>query len=374
MTAATPSFLELEEQFPRRKATLPNGETLSYVDIHHQDPAPKYTLLVIPGYACDSKYTALTLARYEAFRDHRIIGVDPRGYGESTQHTENWSHEENAEDIKLFLDAIFPMDKSNSNDSTGISNGDAANSAQEDTSNKIMVLGYSTGAGAAAWLALNYPERISALFMVSALPLNGMRTSLLSTKTGKPTGDWLTSKAEAIRYADTIMTPSIHSPNLQTFRYTIGATCLDQANLPATNDDRGFQLYHEAAMNHRSRAQALYANNAFNLTPIPTPIAMSSSPSLPPQNVLRRLQCPMMIIHGAKDALIKTRHVRAVTDLAILERWAPPGLLAYYEIPDCGHLFMYDNPVGFQRVYRRSLEAQVISRDGGSSKFPRSSL
>lgn len=157
-----------------------------------------------------SKYTAFTLARYHAFRDHRIIGVDPRGYGESTHHTENWSHEENAEDMKLSLDEILPISElgsNNNNDNIGSNDGDAASSVKEDNSNKIMVLGYSTGAGAAARLALNYPERISANLMVSALPLNGMRTSLLSTKTSKPTGDGLTSKDEAIHYADTIMTP-----------------------------------------------------------------------------------------------------------------------------------------------------------------------
>lgn len=349
-----PSFIELEERFPRQKVNLANGETLSYVDVNYTSSKggtnasapPKHTLLVIPGYGCDSKYNAFTLAQYDAFRDHRIVGVDPRGYGESTQHSENWSHEENAEDMKLFLDEMGLVEKT------------------------VMVMGYSTGAGAAAWLALTYPERISAVFLVSALPLNGMRTSLL-TDTGQATGALLTTKDEAIHYAEKFMTPGIHTPKLSKFRRVVGSMCLDPtANLPP-DDDRGFQLYHEAAMMHRSRAPALYANNAFNLTPIQTPIS-------PPQpNVLSRLQCPMMIIHGANDALIKTRHVRAVTELAIIERWAPKGLLSYHEIPDCGHMFMYDNPEGFQRTYRRALETHVAVSPKGSnedSQRPRASL
>ena len=72
----------------------------------------------------------------------------------------------------------------------------------------------------------------------------------------------------------------------------------------------------------------------------------------------------MIIIHGAKDALIRTRQVRAVTDLALVERWAPSspsGRLLYYEIPDCGHLFMYDNPTKFQTIYRQALETHVTT-------------
>ena len=437
-TTTTPSILELEKQFPRQKLTLPNGAALSYVDVHPlhknndndndtgRDAPHRHTLLVVPGYACDSKYMAYTLAQYEAFRDHRILAVDPRGYGDSTFHHDDdeacccWSHQDNAEDLKLFLDEYYlrsstPTNNTKSNDSrlsstkiTQVEKNDmmdpeidennrvgndgtsttttttATHKDDDDYRHKIMVLGYSTGAGAAAWLALNYPKHISAVFMVRALPLNGMRTSLLSATTGKPTGDWLTTREEAIHYVDKILTPTIHSPNIQTFHKTIGATCLDPVkNLPVKTilDDRGFQIYHEAAMSHRSRAQALFANNAFNLTPIPTPIFMaqsslsssSSSSSLPPpttttatppENVLQRLQCPMIIIHGAKDALIRTRQVRAVTDLALVERWAPSspsGRLLYYEIPDCGHLFMYDNPTGFQTIYRQALETHVTT-------------
>jgi len=335
MTTITPSFQELEEKYPRHRVALKNGETLSYVDVncaqlyspetYQAVVAPSHTLIVIPGYGCDSKYNAFTLARYAAFRDHRIVGVDPRGYGDSTQHTENWSHEENSQDIKLFMEEL--------------------------EIHKTMVLGYSTGGGPAAWLALNYPEHVTAVFMVSALPLNGMHTSLLSN-TGKATGKLLITKTDAIDYVVQFMTPNIHTAKIEKFRFVVGAVCLDKANLPP-NTDRGFQLYHEAAMKHQARAPALYANNAFNVTPIQTPI------SPPKPHVLSKLKCPMVIIHGANDALIKTRQVRAVTELAMVERWAPKGLLAYYEIPECGHMFMYDNPQGFQTVYRRALEMQV---------------
>jgi len=317
------SFAELEERFPRQTVDLGNGEVLSFVDC--EPCQAKHTLLLIPGYACDSKFMSFTLAQYDAFQDHRIIGVDPRGYGGSTLASENWSHEENARDMKLFLDKL------------GVE--------------KTMVMGYSTGGGAASWLALNYPNRISAVWMLSALPLNGMRTALMTTA-GKTTGEVVTTKEEAISYTDLFMTPGIHSPNVQKFRYVVGTTCMNAQTVPPESD-RGFQLLHEAALQHRSRASALYANNTFNITPIQTPIS-------PPTSVLKQLTCPMIVLHGSNDALIKTRQVRAVTELALVERWAPKGKLFYYEMSNCGHLFMYDNPNEFQRTYRRALEKHVL--------------
>jgi len=335
-TRPTVSYEELEARFPRQTVDLCNGETLSYVDCDLTRTAndgekeddtskgPKHTLLVIPGYACDSKYMAFTLAQYydEIAKDHRIVAVDPRGYGESTLQQENWSHEENAHDMKLVCDQLGLPEN-------------------------IMVMGYSTGGATAAWLTLLYPQLVQCCFLVSSIPLNGMRTSLL-TEMGKATGALLQTKDHAMEYTDKFLTPSIHSPKINKFRLTVGYNCLDKKSLPR-NDDRGLQLYHEAARMHRSRASALYANNAFNVTPIQTPV------SPPNTSALSQLTCPMVVMHGANDALIKTQQVRAVTELAMVERWAPKHLLQYYEIPDCGHMWMYDNPHGFATTYRRAL-------------------
>ncbi|CAB9516109.1 Alpha beta hydrolase fold protein [Seminavis robusta] len=324
------TYEDLEANFPRQRVDLPNGETLSYVDWSSSRSTathPKHTLLLIPGYACDSKFMAFTLAQYDAFHDHRILAVDPRGYGESSLHSENWSHEENAEDMKLFLDAL-------------------------QIQTPVMVMGYSTGGGASAWLALLYPERVSAVWMVCALPLNGMRTPMMDNDTLKPTGVLLQSKQDAIQYTDMALTPFVHNPNMTIFQRTTQTACMKTTRLPA---NRGIQLYHEAALSHRSRASALYANNAFNLTPIQTPIA-------PPTHALSQLQCPMMVLHGSHDNLISTRQVRAVTELAMVERWAPKQQLHYYEIPHCAHMFMYDNPQAFQTVYRKALEKHIVGR------------
>jgi pimeloyl-ACP methyl ester carboxylesterase len=318
------SFEDLESCYPRQEVPLPNGETLSYVE-YCLSGQPKHTLLVVPGYACDSKFMAFTLSQYEAFHDHRIIAVDPRGYGESTLLTENWSHQGNATDMKLFLDALGIHDK-------------------------VMVLGYSTGGGASAWLALLYPERVSAVWMLCALPLNGMRTPLMNVH-GKMAGQLLRTPQDAATYINQFMTPSIHNAEMTIFRRTVSLTCMKTTGLPSA-DDRGLQLYHEAAQCHRSRVSALYANNSFNVTPIQTPISR-------PTTVLNKLKCPMIVLHGSHDSLIKVRQVRAVTELAIVERWAPKNLLHYLEIPNCGHMFMYDNPDQFQTTYRRALEKYV---------------
>lgn len=319
-------YSDLEHRFPRQQIKLANGETLSYVDCIL---GSSHILLVIPGYGCDSKYMAYTLAQYAAFQDHRIISVDPRGYGESTQWNTCWSHEENAHDVHLFLDGIGLSGKKS-----------------------IMVMGYSTGAGTASWLALKYPDSFKAVWLVSGTPLDGLRLPTINSQ-GKPTRQAMTTKQDAEQFANVVMAPN-HSPDIEIFRKDQGTICIDGTDTLPPTDDAGFQIYHRAAMDMRARAQALYANVIFNITPIQTPTSL-------PTNVLsNKLQCPMIILHGAMDNFVKVKQVRAVTELAIVERWAPLNLLSYYEIPNCGHMFMYDNPTGFQSTYLKALEEQVL--------------
>ena len=334
------SFRDLEQKFPRKKVDLPNGETLSYVDcncsaLKKGEEPPEHTVVVIPGYACDSRLMAYTLAQFGAFQDHRIISIDPRGYGESSLNQPNWCHKENAEDMKLVLDAL-------------------------EIQTPIMMMGYSTGAGAAAWLSLLYPERVKVVWMVSGLPLDGMRTPLLNEKM-QMTGKTITTKDEAADYITRFMEPGTHNPDIHSFRAAISLVAMYDRTLPGVEDDR-LKYYHNAALSHRSRTQALYANNTFNITPIQTPTRM-------PTNALSNLQCPMIVVHGANDKLIKTQHVRAVTELAMVERWSPNNkLLSYYEIPSCGHLFMYDNPEAFQELYTRALQEQVMKKRGNGNR------
>lgn len=323
------SFQDLEQSFPRQKVDLPNGETLSYVDCRLGD---EHTLLVVPGYGCDSKYMAYTLAQFGAFQNHRIVSVDPRGYGESTHNQENWSHEQNADDIKLFMDQLGPQ--------------------TIDNNKPIMILGYSTGGGAAAWMALKHPQLIKAVWMMSALPLDGMRTPVLNEKL-QLTGELLKTKQDARDYVRYVMEPGTHNPDIEKFRAALSIVAISSHRLPPTDHD-SLRTYHTAAIDHVSRSQALYANNTFNVTPIQTP-------TKPPTNILSNLQCPMIVMHGTNDVLIKAQHVRSVTELAIVERWAPNKLLSYYEIPSCGHLFMYDNPEEFQETYLRALDEQVVN-------------
>ena len=192
--------------------------------------------------------------------------------------------------------------------------------------------------------------------MVAGIPLNGLRLPIMDEITKKPVdGKLVKTKQEAQNFVETIMAPN-HSPDMQVFREDQGSICRDGINSLPPPDDYGFRIYHQAALLHRSRTEAMYANITFNVTPVQTPTAA------PNPQALSQLQCPLIVLHGDIDYFVSVKQVRAITKLTIAEQWAPKGLLSYYEIPSCGHMFMYDNPTAFQTVYLRALEEQVICR------------
>ena len=129
---------------PKRSCDLGNGESLTYriFNSHNASNPNAIKLLFIPGYSTD----ATTLGGPEmalAFPDdHYVVAVNPRGYAGSTFHDPVDNHEGNADDLKLFLDK------------TGLRD--------------VVAMGWSTGGGAAAWLAIKYPEVVRAAIMMNA--------------------------------------------------------------------------------------------------------------------------------------------------------------------------------------------------------------
>ena len=136
---------------PVQRCSLADGEILTYCEINKN---ASHGLLFLPGYACDACWLAAVHATLPAFRDHYILAVNPRGFGESTNKKSVYSHQENAKDVKLLLD-ILGIDRKN-----------------------LMVMGYSTGGAIALWMALLFPETISAASLLNSIP-KGVATELL---------------------------------------------------------------------------------------------------------------------------------------------------------------------------------------------------
>jgi hypothetical protein len=76
--------------------------------------------------------------------------------------------------------------------------------------------------------------------------------------------------------------------------------------------------------------------------------------------VLQNLRSKLIVIHGAADSLIPVAQVRAVTQLAIAEGWAPTNMLSYYEHAE-GHFPLFEAADVFIAVYRKTLQEQVLT-------------
>lgn len=120
----------------KQMVTLPNGQTLAYVELGDPKGEP---LLLLHGYTDTSRtWTALApqLARY------RLLIPDLRGHGQSAKPECCYALEDAADDMRLFLDA------------KGV--------------RRAHVAGHSWGSMIAQALAAAYPERVGKLVLIGS--------------------------------------------------------------------------------------------------------------------------------------------------------------------------------------------------------------
>ena len=96
--------------------------------------------------------------------------------------------------------------------------------------------------------------------------------------------------------------------------------------------------------------QMVYSN--FNVSPIKTPYAE-------PSDALETLKSKVVVIHGSNDVAVPAEQVELVTKLAIAEKWAPPGMLLFYD-DGGGSMLLFDHPTVFASIYRKAFEEQVL--------------
>ena len=303
-----------------KTCTISCGEKLSY-KVNNKNTKPIHSLVVIAGFGGDSTHLAAELASLSQFsEDHCIVGINPRGWGTSTQHNVNCTHEENAKDIKQVIDYL--------------------------RMEKTMVLGHSTGGPIAALLAINYPETIKAAFLMSSVPLHGMQYPIISAD-GIPTGRFVTTDEEMDAHCKFIRSMGFLSDDEVSCHkaWSSFTSPMPEVGTPQ------MKRFHTAASSFNADKGACYANSKFNITPIKT---VQSNPS----DILQSLKVPIVVLHGSSDTLVSTMKVRSITNLAIAESWAPGGLLRYYEHAG-NHFPLFEIPNEWADVYRKALEENV---------------
>jgi pimeloyl-ACP methyl ester carboxylesterase len=250
---------------------------------------------------------------------------------------EIYDHQQDAQDVMRLLDRIVVRD------------------------DKTVVLGHSSGGCIAAYMAVLFPERISACFLYNSIPLHGMRFFPKLSAAGAPVKPFQTaeSKQDFEDHCTAMEVLGLHSPDEAACRGiwdVIGAggdpsrvDWLDPVGSTA------MKRFHEACQKHRSRVGCNAGNAKFNLTPMETVNAAGTK-------LLQKLEAPMIALHGSKDPIVRAHIMKAIVDLAVSERWAPPGLLAYYEIPGAGHFAFLDKPDDFIHTYRQALSEHVLTK------------
>jgi len=108
----------------------------------------------------------------------------------------------------------------------------------------------------------------------------------------------------------------------------------------------------KAAQDMPGKVDVAVVNAKFNVCPIKTRFG-------PPSDELSTLESRVVVIHGSEDFIVPWEIVEPVTRLAIIEQWAPQGMLSLYD-DGAGHTSLIDKPRVLAKVYRRALEEQIL--------------
>ncbi|KAL7456692.1 hypothetical protein ACHAWC_008180, partial [Mediolabrus comicus] len=307
--------LAVLESTPLQKTEIPSDETLSYREYNKEQ---QHTLIMLPGYMTDDTLASI-LSVLPEFHDHHIIAINPSGWHGSTMNTPAVeSHASNADLIVELMEVL------------GVAG-------------QAMVMGFSTGGGIAFHMAARHPNKIKAAFLTHSIPLGGLR--------------YLTAFGE--------LTPLVdldHVATMSTAFPTDDPDVVYELIKSMSTNKEGFvprdhkltEYIIKAAQNMPGKVEVALANAKFNVTPIKTPFS-------PPSDELSTLKSKVIVIHGSEDFIVpwKIVEVESMTNLAIIEQWAPKGLLFLYD-DGTGHMSLIDRPRDLAGVYRRALEEQVL--------------
>ena len=331
-----------------------DGETLSYRDFPASDASSSssnnnnFCLVVLPGYGGAGDILAADLAIH--LTDHRLIGVNPRGWMDSSLHEEIYDHQQDAKDVMELLDKIGVFSFT-----TTSGGGEEGNCAKR----TVMILGHSSGGCTAAYMAVMFSERISACFLYDSIPLHGTRFFPMLSAAGSPVKPFraAVAKDDFVEHCQGLVAIGAHSPEEAVCRTLWDLVCGGGDWMPPLGSP-AMRRFHEACQKHRSRVGCNLGNAKFNITPIKT---ISS----PPTDWLQKLKCPMIVMHGSKDIIVPTNVMKAmVTDLAVYERWTSgeegESTLSYYEIEGAGHFAFIEKPTEFISIYRKALNEKVL--------------
>jgi pimeloyl-ACP methyl ester carboxylesterase len=110
------------------------------ISLHYEASGAGPPLLLLHGFgSCAAEWQTIAAA---LAKSHRVIAIDMRGHGQSTNPSAKFTHRQSAEDVRALMDSLSIP--------------------------KAQVMGFSSGGMTLLQLAIKYPDRVSKAIVISA--------------------------------------------------------------------------------------------------------------------------------------------------------------------------------------------------------------
>jgi len=251
---------------PKKSILLDNGESIAYLEMGNKGSLLSSligkghrTLIMLHGILASSVqfhhfYPALS-------SQFMIMAPDIRGFGHSSYQTPIKSVDDLVEDLKNFIDK-FKLEK-------------------------VSLLGYSLGGGAALTFAAKYPNYVEKLILLNSVGSQGLPTYRdLEPRdvTGRVSTFDELLKVNEVQRIDTI----IKEQNKKEMKQII------ESGLMAVEDSLISEGLTEEALLCKNYIDITWASNIFNISTDYNGVSFGNG-------LIHDIKCPTLIIHGALD-------------------------------------------------------------------------
>ena len=288
----------MNNQLPLKSVDLSNGETYAYVEAGESS---KVLLLIHGAVGTFAPWVRFIPQFSDVFR---VIALDLRGHGQSSYNKLQVSHDDHAEDVKLFLDKL------------GIS--------------KVFVCGWSMGGGIAMKLAAQYPEYVEKLILHNSMGVKGVTLNKMNAE-GKPTTEKVLTEEEALNHPRALLLAALASQmDADKIKAIQRASIFNGRN---KLDDERLDMYVKEWSMCRCIQRLPYLANIYNISDESNGVVAGTGEIL-------KIKCPVLILHGEKDIIVPKEEAEYLKKL--LKDKAELKLF-----PEAGHAVMEDYPGEF---------------------------
>ncbi|WP_339282189.1 alpha/beta hydrolase [Oceanobacillus sp. FSL K6-3682] len=269
--------------------TLDTGENLFYV----KRDGGEHVLLLIHGNMASSAQWDLLLKEIDPV--FTVYAIDLRGYGQSTYHQPVNSIKDFSDDIKQLVDQLDLK--------------------------TFSLLGWSNGGGVAMQFAIDYPDYVQKIVLLSSMSTRGYPA--FNTE-----GKRIHSREQLVKDPGLNRMLDAQKMNNQAFFRSAMDQVLYSVNQP---NEEQYQKYLTSATQQRNILDAAYAANVFNISTVSNGVADGTGE-------IRNLAAPILVIWGKNDLIVSE-----IMTLEIIEDLQEAGIDFRYASVNAGHALLIDN-------------------------------